>query len=114
MAKKLMKYCMQYFIKVDEISSIDETFHRVLTMAKYCIYCVFVKKCWFLDTGLDSGLTNEENGQWRREIQPLQQATALIEQRRGGNRTGNLQEIRNKLTEYISGVGAVGWQDNYL
>ncbi|KAI1711837.1 hypothetical protein Ddc_12670 [Ditylenchus destructor] len=62
----------------------------------------------------DFGLTNEENGQWRREIQPLPQATALIEQRRGGNRTGNSHEIRNKLTEYISGVGAVGWQDNYL
>ncbi|KAI1714284.1 hypothetical protein Ddc_11467 [Ditylenchus destructor] len=55
-------------------------------------------------------LSNEQNGQWRREIQPLQQATTLIEQRRGGN----AQAIRKKLTEYISGVGAVGWQDEYL
>ncbi|KAI1710877.1 protein ALP1-like [Ditylenchus destructor] len=61
----------------------------------------------------DYGLSNEENGQWRREIQPLQQATAVI-RRRGGDFRGNSQEIRNKLTEYISGVGAVGWQDEYL
>ncbi|KAI1715174.1 DDE superfamily endonuclease domain-containing protein [Ditylenchus destructor] len=59
----------------------------------------------------DFGLSNKHNGQWRCEIQP--QATAVI-RRRGDDVRGNSQEIRNKLTEYISGVGAVGWQDNYL
>ncbi|KAI1720108.1 hypothetical protein DdX_05481 [Ditylenchus destructor] len=61
----------------------------------------------------DYGLRNEDNGQWRRDIQPQQQATAVI-RRRGGDVRGNSQEIRNKLTEYISGIGAVGWQDNYF
>ncbi|KAI1712497.1 hypothetical protein DdX_09584 [Ditylenchus destructor] len=61
----------------------------------------------------DYGLRNEDNGQWRRDIQPQQQATAVI-RRRGGDVRGNSQEIRNKLTEYFSGIGAVGWQDNYL
>ncbi|KAI1700971.1 hypothetical protein Ddc_17857 [Ditylenchus destructor] len=47
------------------------------------------------------------------KTQPLQQATAVI-RRRGGDVRGNSQEIRNKLTEYIRGAGAVGWQDEYL
>ncbi|KAI1699396.1 hypothetical protein DdX_17344 [Ditylenchus destructor] len=54
----------------------------------------------------DYGLRNEDNGQWRRDIQPQQQATAVI-RRRGGDVRGNSQEIRNKLTEYISGIGAM-------
>ncbi|KAI1707295.1 hypothetical protein Ddc_14901 [Ditylenchus destructor] len=59
----------------------------------------------------DYGLTNEENGQWRREIQSLQQA---VIRRHGDDVRGNSQEIRKKLTEYISGVGTVAWQDEYL
>jgi hypothetical protein len=59
--------------------------------------------------GVDTGLANEDNGLWRREVQqPLQQAQLG---RRGGNRTSaEANLIRENLVHFVCNEGSVGWQ----
>ena len=60
---------------------------------------------------VDSGLRNEDNGTWRQEIQPLQQAQL---RQRPNRANAEAKEVRNKLKLFYNAEGAVGWQNQMI
>lgn len=59
-----------------------------------------------------TGLGNEDNGRWGREIDPLSSANVRA---RGANRaTVEAQNMRKDLVAFFSGPGAVEWQNEYI
>ncbi|KAH7693745.1 nuclease HARBI1-like protein [Aphelenchoides avenae] len=58
----------------------------------------------------DTGLENEDNGRWRREIDPLSSANVRA---RGGRATLDAQNMRQDLVAFFNGPGAVRWQNQY-
>jgi hypothetical protein len=59
----------------------------------------------------DTGFGNVNNGLWRNEvINPL----ASLQPQRGGARIPSVFKIRDNLMTYLSTVGSVPWQDNFI
>jgi hypothetical protein len=63
----------------------------------------------------DYGLGLEENGLWRDGIRPLEQAVEVL---RGNRKASNFGreagKMRENLMNHFQGVGAVGWQDDFI
>ena len=58
--------------------------------------------------------TNEKDGLWRNEINPLPQAIGAFRRRGANNYTQKANDIRDTLAQFFSNEGAVDWQDQYL
>ncbi|KAH7699250.1 nuclease HARBI1-like protein [Aphelenchoides avenae] len=59
----------------------------------------------------DTGLANEDNSRWRREIDPLSSANVRA---RGGRATLDARNMRQDQLAFFNGPGAVEWQNEYI
>jgi hypothetical protein len=55
-----------------------------------------------------------ENGEWRKDVNPLSQATSILQRRGANNYSVESGRMREKLEAFFNGVGAVEWQENSI
>ncbi|KAH7699962.1 nuclease HARBI1-like protein [Aphelenchoides avenae] len=60
----------------------------------------------------DTGLGNEDNGRWRREIDPL--SSANVRARNANRATMDAQNMRQDLVAFFNGPGSVEWKNEYI